>query len=103
MTMETTSINNGRINHSQVGMGVVSKIAALVFSLLAKAASYIKTRHQQKIDRAAFNNMLSLDDNILKDIGITYGDVVWASKLPLSQNAAQELNKIARENKLMRL
>ena len=102
MTMETTSLNSGQMNHSHDGMSFISKIATLVIRQASKAVSYLKTRRQQRIDRMAFNNMLNLDADILKDIGVEYDDVRWASKLPISQNAALELDKIARANRIMR-
>ncbi len=54
--------------------------------------------------RARFHNwqirknvtqMQNLDDRILSDIGVNHDDVVWATKLPLSVNAAHELNKVS--------
>ncbi len=64
---------------------------------IAALADYIATRSRQKVDRQAFDTMLTLEECILKDIGVTHGDVVWASKLPLSCNAAHELQKIAQQ------
>jgi len=55
----------------------------------------IRKRYQQHIDRQAFNRMLSLDDNLLKDIGVSRADVRWASQLPLSQDAAVRLETLA--------
>ncbi len=49
---------------------------------------------QYRENRAAFDNMLELDDQALKDIGTSRDDVIWASKLPLSVNAALELEKL---------
>lgn len=46
-------------------------------------------------DRQAFKNLLSKDDAILRDIGVTRAEVEQAAALPLSQNAAQELRRIA--------
>jgi len=39
-----------------------------------------------------------MDDKTLKDIGISRGDVQWASNLPLSASATTELAIIARRN-----
>jgi uncharacterized protein YjiS (DUF1127 family) len=61
--------------------------------------AYLKCKRQRRIDRQAFQHLIALEDPILKDIGITRADVIWASKLPLSQNAATELEKIARQNR----
>lgn len=61
--------------------------------------AYMKRRQQRRIDRQAFQNLMTLDDHILKDIGLTRTDGIWANQLPLSQNAAVELEKIARQNR----
>lgn len=53
-------------------------------------------RRQQKIDRDAFMTMLSLDDGLLNDIGVTRGDVMWAANLPLSTDAATALRESTR-------
>ena len=64
-----------------------------VFSTLR---TYMVRKHNQRIDRQAFKHLLALDDNLLRDIGVTRNDVVWASKLPLSVDASAKLNEIAR-------
>ena len=102
MTMETTSFTSSHTGHSRQGIGVVSKIASQAIGLVAKAATYFETRRQQVTNRLAFKNLLTLEANILQDIGVTREDVIWASKLPLSQNAALELDKVARANRIMR-
>jgi len=56
----------------------------------------IITKYNQYIDRQAFKNVLHLDDRMLKDIGVTRQDVKWASKLPMSEDAAIKLEHIAR-------
>lgn len=65
-------------------------------SLLSKLKRYISRRYNQHIDRQAFNHLLTLDDNILKDMGVTKQDIVWASKLPVSEDAAAKMETIAR-------
>ncbi len=57
---------------------------------------YFKTRVQQYQNRAAFQHMLKLPPCILKDIGVSRGDIIWANNLPIEENAAVELEKIAR-------
>ncbi|MCP4073053.1 MAG: DUF1127 domain-containing protein [Hyphomicrobiales bacterium] len=54
---------------------------------------------QNRVDRQAFSHLLTLDDHILKDIGLTRDDVVWASRLPVSVNASLELGKTVRINR----
>lgn len=66
---------------------------------LSRIPAWYRTRRQRRIDRAAYRNMLRLDDAMLKDIGVTRADVLWASELPLSENAALELQRIARRGR----
>lgn len=44
--------------------------------------------------RDAFKRLQLLDQRTLKDIGLTKGDIDWASKLPIEQNAALELQRV---------
>ncbi len=45
--------------------------------------------------RSKIRNMLDLDDRMLTDIGVRRDEVIWASYLPLSTNAALELETAA--------
>lgn len=62
-------------------------------NLLSRIATRLKMRRQQRQDRAAFQHLLALDPGILKDIGVSRGDVVWANNLPIEVNAACALEK----------
>lgn len=75
--------------HAESALRLARRIAAAPLSL------YRRWR-QRRIDRLAFQRMLTLDESMLKDIGVTRGDVVWAANLPLRCNAAHELQKVAR-------
>jgi uncharacterized protein YjiS (DUF1127 family) len=46
--------------------------------------------------RRAVRRMESLDDHLLRDIGVTRDEVRWAAGLPLSQNAALSLDERSR-------
>ena len=48
------------------------------------------------MNRKAVKSLAVLDEKTLKDIGLTRGDVTWASNLPDSVSAATELEIIAR-------
>lgn len=45
--------------------------------------------------RRAVDRLDALDDHLLHDIGVTRSDLRWASGLPLSVNAALELEERA--------
>lgn len=51
---------------------------------------------QRRMDREAFRYLSKLDDSLLDDIGVTRADVEWAMNLPLSQDASDALQRIAR-------
>ena len=55
---------------------------------------------QRRTDRAAFRHMLTLDDDILDDIGVTRANVEWASQLPLHLSASRELEQLARDERV---
>jgi len=66
---------------------------------LARLRAWAGTRRQRRIDRDAFRTLLGLDDAMLKDIGVTRDEVRRASDLPLSVNAALELETLAKSRK----
>ena len=49
--------------------------------------------------RRHFKRLLDLDDHMLKDVGVTRGEVEIASKLPLSVDAATELRRMSVERR----
>lgn len=57
---------------------------------------------KQRESRDAFKHLLSLDDNLLRDIGVSRADVEWAASLPYSTNAASALNECAEQHKRLK-
>lgn len=49
--------------------------------------------------RRMFNRLHDLDDHMLKDIGVTRGEVEIAGNLPLSVDAATELRRMSMERR----
>lgn len=66
---------------------------SLIRGFISRLLQRYSLRRQQKIDRDAFLTMLSLDDKLLDDIGVTRADVTWAANLPLSDDAATVLRQ----------
>ncbi|MEP0521728.1 MAG: DUF1127 domain-containing protein [Hyphomicrobiales bacterium] len=62
---------------------------ALARAIATAAFNIVKYR----VKRAAFRRMLTLDDRMLKDVGVTRGDVYWASELPMNINAGEALRR----------
>lgn len=60
---------------------------------------YVQRRDQRET-REAFRYLLTLDDELLEDIGVTRDQVRQAADLPLNQNAALVLQKEARRARL---
>lgn len=70
----------------------------------------IKTLSEALIDRLLnlrrrrnFKRLHDLDDHMLKDIGVTRGEVEIASQLPLSVDAATELRRMSLERRRRRM
>lgn len=65
----------------------------------APAASSIgrrlRDRVQEMLNRRALARMSSLDDHMLRDMGLTGDDVRYARNLPLSVDAGVELHRIS--------
>ncbi len=49
--------------------------------------------------RRAVSRLDRLDDHLLRDIGVTREELRWATRLPLSRNAALELDDLARRRR----
>ena len=71
-------------------------ITDLTANPLKRVFAFLAERRKRRLDRVALRSLLSMDDNTLKDIGISRGDVQWASNLPLSTSATTELEILAR-------
>ncbi len=91
------SVAYGHHEHARTGYRAsrVGWIGKLARGLRRALEAY----SERRINRAAFDTMLELDDRMLNDIGVSRHDVRWASNLPLSVNAAMELEQIARARK----
>jgi len=51
------------------------------------------TRREQVVTRRAFQTLHSMDEALLRDIGVTRHEVEWASQLPMHTNAARALRE----------
>lgn len=65
-------------------------------------ADKLTQRLRQIRRRWGFKNLLDLDDHMLDDIGVQRHEVEYASRLPLSVNAATELRRISLERRRTR-
>lgn len=59
-------------------------------------------RQKRQADRRAIAYMQTLDDTMLRDIGLHRGDISWASNLPKSADALTELELLARGHRTRR-
>ena len=76
---------------AEVSVSIRSRITQLVEA----AKTHLSNRKNRRIDNKTFDYMLHLDDAMLKDIGVSRGDVAWAGSLPVATNASLELAKQA--------
>jgi uncharacterized protein YjiS (DUF1127 family) len=73
---------------------IIVSLAKLAASAATGTVSALRRWHKQRLDRAAFLSLLGKEEWVYRDLGISRGDVEWASHLPLNVNAARELEKI---------
>ncbi|MCF3932374.1 DUF1127 domain-containing protein [Acuticoccus sp. M5D2P5] len=59
----------------------------------------VRERRRVRARRAAFNHLLTLDQSLLDDIGVTRDEVTWGSYLPIERNAAHEVQERARKRR----
>ncbi len=71
-------------------------------TITARLKDYLNTLQRRRESRDAFKHLLSLDEALLKDVGVTRADVEWAAQLPLSVNAARALQDCAAAHKKRR-
>lgn len=78
-------------------------VAGRIMGVLAQAALVIPRAlvrwQRQRRDRAAFMTLLGKDEWVYRDLGIGRGDVEWAARLPMHQNAAREVDKIRAQSR----
>ncbi|WP_157961924.1 DUF1127 domain-containing protein [Acuticoccus kandeliae] len=68
--------------------------------MLTWISEKLRERRRIRARRAAFNHLLSLDPQMLDDIGVTRDEVVWGSYLPVDRNAAVEVKERARKRRI---
>ena len=69
-----------------------SHVVPALRGLATALRSAYRQYREDRLQRAAFFNLLTLDDAILEDIGVTRGEVARAARLPLEINAARALH-----------
>lgn len=74
---------------------------AALWNTILRVSEKVSVWHQQRINRAAFNQMLTLDDRILEDIGVSRQDIEWASNLPIELNAGEVLGRCKKRARLI--
>ena len=73
-----------------------------LMSLTTRLKDYLNTLQRRRESRDAFKHLLSLDESLLRDVGVTRADVEWAAQLPLSVNAARALQDCAAAHKKLK-
>ena len=57
---------------------------------------------RRRVERRGFKEMLDLDDHVLRDIGLTRGDVEHVSRLPEDQVRSSILWRLSSRNRARR-
>ena len=78
---------------------VLQGIASDFWAFVDRQRERLEIRRAQKDARDAFLTMLTLEDKILDDIGVTRDDVKWAASLPIEVNASRALFARARQRR----
>lgn len=94
-----SSFMNRRVTCEEHIADVSVSISSRFHQLVTDIKTLLSNRKQRRIDNIAFKYMLQLDDAMLKDIGVSRGDVIWAGSLPMATNASMELAKLAVVNR----
>ncbi len=63
---------------------------------LRRLRDKLRARRQARRDRIGYRQMLELDPHLLKDMGLTRADVVWAMHQPDEAEIGCELHAIRR-------
>ncbi|MEO1678054.1 MAG: DUF1127 domain-containing protein [Pseudomonadota bacterium] len=71
--------------------------------LLSRVLHLIAALPRAWMRRRQMLTLLDLDDKMLKDIGVTRGEVEIAAGLPLWRNAALDLHRMGLERRRMRM
>ncbi len=77
----------------------LQSIASDIWAFFDRQRERLEVRRMHRDARDAFLNMLTLEDKILDDIGVTREDVKWAASLPVEVNASRALFARARRRK----
>lgn len=75
-------------------------IGSALRAALDKLIAYRKVRREQRDARDAFLNLLTLDDRLIEDAGLTRYDVERAARLPLHVDAAEILQTWRKDARL---
>lgn len=85
---------NFEMEHTHNDSSLIKKILRWTKSSLANQRHHSEIRAAQRLDRITIYRLMRLDNNILQDIGLNRNELRWASKLPNSRSAVNELQKI---------
>lgn len=67
-------------------------------SLLADLFCWVADKMRLHHDKREVRLLMRMDDNMLRDIGLTRGDVEWVVRQPASSRASEKLDLIRRKN-----
>lgn len=80
-----SSFMNRRVTCEEHIADVSVSISSRFHQLVTDIKTLLSNRKQRRIDNIAFKYMLQLDDAMLKDIGVSRGDVIWPEACPWQQ------------------
>ena len=82
-----------------IGASAPTTVGSRVTRIAGAAASLVASLWQAHLGRRAANQLLDLDDRMLRDMGVTRGDVRAAMALPVRTDPSRHLFAVAEERR----
>ncbi len=101
MNAECNALPNNCCVDNKQSHNVATLVITALLKPLKRIAAYLAMHRSRRLDRLALRELSTMDDKTLKDIGISRGDIQWASNLPLSTSATTELEIVARRQQII--
>jgi uncharacterized protein YjiS (DUF1127 family) len=73
-----------------------ANLEEFLHGLFVKAVGSVANHLRRFRDMNEIRELATFEDRSLRDLGLTRGDLYWASRLPVEEHATERLQRIAR-------